>query len=81
VFITEYDDNNGLYVTDRSATGVRCSRQNLHHRQRNIQLPGGSQTRRHRGTTLDKLEVDADMFSAVDVDEGITQAAAAGRGV
>jgi hypothetical protein len=86
VFLTEYDDNNPLYVTERSATGfaVRAKTSTTASgtfSYRVVAKRGDILAPRLEKLTMPTIEVDADMFSAVDVAEGITQAASAGRGV
>jgi hypothetical protein len=86
VFLTEYDDNNGLYVTDRCATGfaVRAKSSDTASgtfSYRVVAKRGDIEAPRLEKLTMPAIEVDPDLFSAVDEAEGITQAAAGRREV
>ena len=86
VFVTEYDDNNALYVTERSATGfvVRAKASDTASgtfSYRVVAKRGDIEAPRLEKVTMSAIEFDRDLFPAVDVAEGVTQGAAAGRGV
>jgi hypothetical protein len=86
VFLTEYDDNNALNVTERSATGfvVRAKASDTASgtfSYRVVAKRGDIEAPRLEKVTMPAIEFDRDLFPAVDVAEGVTQGAAAGRGV